>query len=123
MLDLNIVEELKVRPPCIPLDDSHPIFEVEERIKSMPIRKTVGLDGLPVKLLKLILDEDRWSSSTMIVLHKKDQTECGTYRGISLVAQAGKVLKIIANRLSNYCERGDTLPEEQCGFRPRLVDD
>ena len=35
------------------------------------------------------------------------------------MAHAGKVLlKIIARRLSDYCERLGTLPEEQCGFRP-----
>ena len=53
-------------------------------------------------------------------LHKnKDRTECGNYRGISLVAHAGKILlKIIAHRLSEYCERVGILPEEQSGFRP-----
>ena len=50
---------------------------------------------------------------------KKDRTECGNYRGISLVAHAGKILlKIIAHRLSEYCELVGTLPEEQSGFRP-----
>ena len=51
------------------------------------------------------------------MLHKKkDRTECGNYRGISLVAHAGKVLlKVIANRL----KREDILPKEQCGFRPQ----
>ena len=41
------------------------------------------------------------------VLHnKEDRTECANYRGISLVAHAGKVLlKVIAGRLSYYCER------------------
>ena len=55
------------------------------------------------------------------MLHKKkDRTECGNYRGISLVAHAGKVLlKVIAGRLSDYCEREIILPEEQCGFRPQ----
>ena len=56
-----------------------------------------------------------------MVFHKKDdQTECGNYRGISLVAHAGKILlKIIARRLSEYyCERVGILPEEQSGFRP-----
>ena len=53
-------------------------------------------------------------------LHKnKDRTECGNYRDISLVAHAGKILlKIIARRLSEYCERVGILPEEQSGFRP-----
>ena len=44
---------------------------------------------------------------------------CGNYRGIPLVAHAGKILlKIIARRLSDYCERLGVLPEEQSGFRP-----
>ena len=35
------------------------------------------------------------------------------------MAHAGKILlKIIARRLSAYCERVGILPEEQCGFRP-----
>ena len=55
----------------------------------------------------------------LVVLHKKkDRTECGNYRDISLVAHAGKVLlNIVATRLSAYCEARNLLPEEQCGFR------
>ena len=41
------------------------------------------------------------------------------YRRISLVAHAGKILlKIIARRLSEYCERVGILSEEQSGSRP-----
>ena len=55
----------------------------------------------------------------MILHKKKDWTECGNYRGISLVAHAGKILlKIIARRLSEYCERVGILPEEHSDFRP-----
>ena len=63
----------------------------------------------------------QWKDATIKVLHKKkDRTECGNYRGISLVAHAGKeLLKVIAGRLSDYCERENILPEEQCGFRPQ----
>ena len=55
-----------------------------------------------------------------MVLHKKkDRTKCGNYRSISLVAHAGKMLlKIIARRLSVYCERVGILPDEQSRFRP-----
>ena len=55
-----------------------------------------------------------------MVLHKKkDRTECGNYSDIFLVAHAGKILlRIIARRLSAYCERVGILPEEQSGFRP-----
>ena len=50
-------------------------------------------------------------------LHKKKgRTECGNHRGISLVAYAGKImLKIIARRLSEYCERLGILREGQRG--------
>ena len=35
------------------------------------------------------------------------------------MAHAGEVLlKVIAGRLSDYCEREGILPEEECGFRP-----
>ena len=35
------------------------------------------------------------------------------------MSHAGKVLlKMIARRLSTYCESTGLLPEEQCGFRP-----
>ena len=63
----------------------------------------------------------QWKDATIKVLHKKkDRTECGNYRGIFLVAHAGKVLlKVTAGRLSDYCERENILPEEQCGFRPQ----
>ena len=61
----------------------------------------------------------RWRDAVIKVFHKKGRTECGNYRGISLVAHAGKVLlKIVATRLSAYCETRNLLPEEQCGFHP-----
>ena len=62
----------------------------------------------------------QWKDAIIKVLHKKkDRTECGNYRGISLVAHAGKILlKIIARRLSDHCERLGVLLEEQSGFRP-----
>ena len=61
-----------------------------------------------------------WKDAIIMVLHKKkDRTECGNYRDISMVAHAGKILlKIIARCLSEYCERVGILPEEQSGFRP-----
>ena len=58
--------------------------------------------------------------AVITVLHKKgDKTECGNYRGISLVLHVGKVLlKVVASRLGAYCEAKGLLPDEQCGFRP-----
>ena len=48
----------------------------------------------------------------MVLNKKKVWTECGNYRGISLITHAGKILlKII-----EYCERVGILPEEESGF-------
>ena len=72
--------------------------------------KAVGPDELPAELLKLGINHDsnvlrefhrviklvwhqrevhqRWRDAVIKVLHKKkDRTECGNYRGISLVAR------------------------------------
>ena len=111
-------------------------------MKAMATAKPVGPDGLPAELLKLGLQQDRtillevyclsthiwregkvpqrWKDAVITVLHKKgDRTECGNYRGISLVSHAGKVfLEVVARRLIGYCEAKGLLPEEQCGFRP-----
>ena len=106
--------------------------------------KAMGPDELPTELLKLGLFDSshgillafhdiivaawmtgevpqEWKDATIKVLHKKkDRTECSNYRGLSLVAHAGKVLlKVVANRLSDLCEDARILPKEQCGFRPQ----
>ena len=48
-----------------------------------------------------------------------DCSDSNIYRWISLVAHSSKVLlKMVAYRLSDYCEAGGILPKEQCGFRP-----
>ena len=108
-------------------------------IRGMPNWKAVGPDSLPAELLKfdhpefiryfhdIVLNVSRtgdvrqqWKDATIKVLReKKDCSDCNNYRGISRVAQSGKVLlKMVASRLSNYCEAEGILPEEQCGFRP-----
>ena len=106
--------------------------------------KAMGPDELPAELLKLGLSDSsheillafhdvivavwmtgevpqEWKDATIKVLHKKmDRTECSNYRGLSLVVHAGKVLlKIVANRLGDFCEEAGILPEEQCGFQPQ----
>ena len=124
--DSNIVDELKQWPPCRPLNDDPSRYEVEEAIRALANRKAVKPDGIPAELLKVLADEggmetlgtfqdiivavwrgggvpQQWKNATIKVLHKKkDRTECGNNRGISLVAHAGKVLlKVIAGRLSD----------------------
>ena len=142
MLDPDIPKRLPQQPVASPLGIEPTEEEIATAMKSMANDKAVGPDGLPAELLKLELQQDRtillefhrlttliWregkvpqqcKDAIITVLHKKgDKTECGNYRGISLVSHAGKVLlKVVARRLSAYCEAKGLLPEEQCGFKP-----
>ena len=81
---------------------------------SLVYESTKFSDHIPIK------EPRQWKDAVITVLHKKsDKTECGNYRGISLVSHVGKViLKVVARRLSAYCEAKGLLREEQCGFRP-----
>ena len=141
-LKFDIIEELPQWPITHALGVEPTENELIGALKSMANAKAVGPDELPVELLKLGINHDptvlrvfhgvikrvwhqrevpqRWRDAVIKVLRKKkDRTEYGNYRGISLVAHAGKVLlKIVATRLSAYCEARNLLPEEQCGFRP-----
>ena len=142
MYDPDIPKRLPQHPVASALGVEPTEEEIATAMKAMSNAKAVGPDGLPAELLKLGLQQDRtivlelhrltiliwrqgkvpqqWKDAVITVLHKKgDKTECGNYRGISLVSHAGKVLlKVVARRLSAYCEAKGLLPEEQCGFRP-----
>ena len=144
-LRLDVIEELPQWPITHALGVEPTEIELMGALRSMANAKAVGPDELPVELLKLGINHDptvlrefhrmikrvwhqrevpqRWRDAVIKVLHKKnDRTEYGNYRGISLVAHAGKVLlKIVATRLSAYCEARNLLPEEQYGFRPHRL--
>ena len=141
-LDPNIAESLDQWPENMPPGVQLTMQELTDAICSLANGKAVGLDGVSVELFKITLNGDpalrrrlldiviriwrggevsqQWKDAIIMVLHKKkDRTECGNYRGISLVAHGDNILlKIIARRLSEYCERVGILPEEQSGFRP-----
>ena len=138
----NIAEGLDQWPENMPLEVQPTMQELTDAIRSLANGKAVGPDGVSVELFKITLNGDpalrrrlldivvriwgggevpqQWNDGIIMVLHKKkDRTECGNCRSISLVAHAGKILlKIIARRLSEYCESVGVLPEEQSGFRP-----
>ena len=142
MLDPDISKRLPQQPVASALGIRPTEEEIVTAMKAMANKKAVGLDGLPAELLELGLQQDRiirlefhrlttliwregktpqqWKDAIITVLHKKgDKTECGNYRGISLVSHAGNVLlEVVARRLSAYCEAKGLLQEEQCGFRP-----
>ena len=59
-----------------------------------------------------------WKDVNIVTIYKKgDRTECGNYRGISLLSAAGKIFaRIILNKLSSHITP-EVVPETQCGFR------
>ncbi|CAM9417318.1 unnamed protein product [Sphacelaria rigidula] len=104
--------------------------------------KATGPDDIPAEILKLGVNGEasdilyhfhdivsavwtsgevpqEWKGVTIIMLHNKQaRTQCSNFRGISLVAYTAKVLlKVVANRLGEFCEEIDVFPKEQCGFR------
>ena len=127
------------------LEEESTYAETLQTVRAMANWKAPGADSLPVELLKLddptrepvVLKHfhailvrvwrgeeipQEWKDATIKVLYKKsDRSDCNNFRGISLVSHSGQVLlKIVANRLSDFCEAQQILPEEQCGFRPAL---
>ena len=66
-----------------------------------------------------------WKDANIVTIYKKgDRTECGNYRGISLLSAAGKIFaRILLNRLSSHITP-EVVPDTQCGFRSnrRTVD-
>ena len=142
ILDPDIPKRLPQQPVASALGIEPTEEDIASAMKAMANEKAVGPDGLPAELLKLGLQQDwtillefhrlttliwregkvpqQWKDVDVTVLHKKgDKTECGNYRGMSLVSHEGKVLlKVVARRPSAYCEAKGLLPDEQCGFRP-----
>ena len=62
---------------------------------------------------------DDFRDALIISLYKNkgSKSDCGNYRGISLLSIAGKIFaRVILNRLITVSEQN--LPEAQCGFRP-----
>ena len=138
--DPNIAEGLHQWPEDMLLEIQPTMQDLTGAIRSLANGKAVRPDEVSVELDKIPLNGDpalrrrlldivgcirrggevpqQWKDASIMTLHKKkDQAECGNYRGISLVAHAGKMLlKIIARRLSKYCERVGILPKEQSVF-------
>ena len=129
---------LSTKPVALSLGDRPVVDDKKKALRSMANDKAMGPNELPAKLLKLGLSDSSpevllafhgiiivavWMTegvpqelkdATIKVLHKKkDRIECSNYKGLSLVAHAGKVLpKTVANRLGDFCEEAGILPEE-----------
>ena len=111
--------------------------EIKDSIKQLKNNKSAGCDAIPAEIYKCAskelighlkaLFDVIWESGEVpqdfcnanivnIFKNKGSASDCGNYRGISLLAIGGKILaKIMSNRLHPHIEK--ILPESQTGFR------
>ena len=123
------------------LDQPPTINEIKKAIFAMNSNRALGKDSIPAEIFKAAgpnaleafhdVLQSIWSEEDMpedfcdaliVSLYKKkgSKSDCGNYRGISLLSVAGKIFaRILLNRLITVSER--SLPEAQCGFRPGRV--
>ena len=112
--------------------------EVIEAIDELQSDKAAGPDGIPPEVFKVggpalvkrlteflchcwhdgeIPQDLKDARIVHLYKGKGDKSSCDNYRGISLLAIAGKILaKITLNRLSKHL-LDEIVPESQCGFR------
>ena len=133
------LDRIPQRPVQENLDIPPTLEEVFKAVKQTSAGKSAGKDNIPAELFKeastKAMEEfhniicsiwaeesmpDDFRDATIVALYKNkgSKSDCGNYRGISLLSIAGKILaRILLNRLiENVSE--DNLPEAQCGFRP-----
>ena len=60
---------------------------------------------------------EEWKESIIVLIYKKgDKTDCGNYKGISLLPTTYRILSnILLSRLTPYAE--EINGDHQCGFR------
>lgn len=114
------------------------VEEISVALSQLKNNKAAGSDGIPAEILKsasseiipylktlfdLIWEQEHvpqdFQDALIVNIYKKkgDVTDCGNYRGISLLVVAGKVLaRALANRLLPHIDK--LLPNTQSGFRP-----
>ena len=119
------------------LDEIPTTDEMARAIASLRHGKSHGGDGIPAEVWKhggdnlfsrlhqLITNAwevgsvpQTWKDASIVTNYKKgDRTDCGNYRGISLLSIAGKIFtRILLNRLSTHITP-EVVPETQCVFR------
>jgi hypothetical protein len=121
------------------LDIPPSLEETKNAIREMKSNKATGVDSIASEAFKYggdiliskfheliiliwetqsIPQDFKDSIITNIYKGKGDRSECGNYRGISLLCVGGKILgKIMCNRFKTFME--NFLPESQAGFRPK----
>ena len=109
------------------LDETPTMDEMARAIACLKDGKASGGDGIPAEVWKhggdnlfsrmhqLITNAwevcsvpQAWKDASIVTIYKKcDRTDCGNYRGISLLFIAGKIFaRILLNRLSTHIKKG-----------------
>ena len=137
-IDPSFADRLPNLPPLYNLDLTPSFSEICKACKSLKNGKSPGPDGIPGELFKFggyvvmrrlhSMIQVFWEAGyipqslkdpliVMIYKKKGQKSECGNYRGISLLDVAGKVFArvLLARLLTSVTET--ILPESQCGFR------
>ncbi len=136
--DYTVLQDLPEFPQIDKLSQPPTFLEVLSAIRALKNNKSPGFDNIPAKLLKqggylctrtlhqyitkVWADEvipQQWKDASIVTIYKNkgDRALCGNYRGIALLAVAGKVLaKVMLQRLINNITEA-MLPESQCGCR------
>ena len=137
-VNAEVISQIPQHPTIEQLDLPPSLHEIETAIKKTKNGKSPGPDGLPGEVFKFggpllcthvhaifckvwaneVIPAE-WKDADIITIYKKgDRTDCGNYRGISLLAAIGKIFaRVLLQRLSNQVAEA-ILPETQCGFRP-----
>lgn len=135
--NLNVMENLPQYDVDYSLDVLPTFQDLREVCSQMPNNKSPGLDGLPAELFKNLSDHTLlkfyeviklcWQEGSVprdfrdakfiqIYKNKGNRNSCDSYRGISLLNIAGKILaRLLLPRLQKLGER--VYPESQAGFR------
>jgi hypothetical protein len=140
--DPNESDELMIEHLHSNRDEETPpeimIEEVEKAINKLKARKAPGLDYITAEeiqaatqgsgreivhkfcnhIWKEEIFPDEWKRAIITPIYKKKgKTDCGNYRGVSLLCHFNKVFtSILMDRIKERTE--EILGEEQAGFRP-----
>jgi len=134
--DHDVLNEIQQLPIHDSLDTSITQEEVEKAPTNTKLRKSPGLDGILSEIIVfggltltnylLEMFNNFWSNESLpaeiinpnisILFKKGERSECGNYRGISLLSTVGKVIAdIVLQRIQNLLS--NVYPESQYGYR------
>ena len=138
-IEPEVLEDIQKRSVNTALDEKPTLDEMVRAIKGLKDGKAPGGDGIPAEVWKYgganlsnrlhrwiikVWEEGHvpqsWKDANIVTIYKKgDRTECGNYRGISLLSAAGKIFaRILLNRL-HITTRGGARDTVRLSFKQK----